>query len=186
MRAIMWNNLRKPLFALSLGLNLAFIAMWLVQLLSPPMGAEDFSRSVVDRAAVASALHREIGVTEEQWKRIEPLLRDFREKAGKQRRKISDLRFQLMDLLAMPKADEAAIRTKQEEILASQRRMQNMVIDHLLREKTILSPEQAKKLIQSLCVQCRHESGMASGKGIGRVLDEKSGVGLDKKKMKSR
>jgi len=175
----MWNNLRKPLFALSVGLNLAFIAMWLVHSLSAPGDAGGLSRLEID-VAVPSALHREIGVTEEQWRMIEPLVLDFREKAGKQRQKISALRGQLLDLLTMPNVDEAAIRKTQEEILAGQRRMQNLVIDHLLKEKEFLSPEQGKRLMQSLCEQCRHDSGMVSGKGFGRVLDEKTGLMSDK------
>jgi len=179
----MWNNLCKPLFALSLGLNLAFIAMWLVHSLSAPGDAGGLSRPEIE-GAVPSAIHREIGVTEEQWQKIEPLVLDFREKAGKQRQKISALRSQLMDLLTISEVDEAAIREKQEEILAGQRRMQNLVIDHLLKEKEILSPEQGKKLMQSLCEQCQHDSGMVSGKGFGRVLDEKTGLMSDKEKTK--
>jgi Spy/CpxP family protein refolding chaperone len=175
----MWNNLRKPLFALSVGLNLAFIAMWLVHSLSAPDDAGGLSRPEIE-GAVPSAIHREIGVTEEQWRKIEPLVLDFREKAGKQRQKISALRGQLMDLLTIPEVDKAAIQEKQEEILEGQRRMQNLVIDHLLKEKELLSPEQGKKLMQSLCEQCRHDSGMVSGKGFGRVLDEKTGLMSDK------
>jgi Spy/CpxP family protein refolding chaperone len=180
----MWNNLRNPLFALSLGLNLAFIAMWLVHSLSAPGDARGLSRSESDNA-VPSALHREIGVSADQWRQIGPLILDFREKAGKQRQKISALRGQLMDLLTMPNVDEAAIRKTQEEILAGQRRMQNLVIDHLLKEKEILSPEQGKRLMQSLCAQCRHDSGMVYRKGFGRVLDEKTGLMSDKEKTKS-
>jgi Spy/CpxP family protein refolding chaperone len=180
----MWNNLRKPLFALSVGLNLAFIAMWLVHSLSAPGDAGGLSRTEFD-SSVPSGLHREIGVTEDQWRKIEPLVLEFREKAGKQRQEISALRGQLMDLLTMPNVDEAAIRKTQEEILAGQRRMQNLVIDHLLKEKEFLSPEQGKRLMQSLCEQCRHDGGMVSGKGFGRVLDEKTGFMSDKEKTKS-
>lgn len=180
----MFNNLYKPLFALSVGLNLAFIAMWLVHALSAPDNMSEPSHSGVN-SSVPSALHREIGVTEEQWQKIQPWVLDFREKAGKQRQKISALRTQLMDLLTMPEEDEAAIRKTQEEILAGQRRMQNLVIDHLLKEKEFLSPEQGKRLMQSLCKQCRQDSGMASGKGFGRVLDEKTGLMSDKEKTES-
>lgn len=180
----MWNKLCNPLFALSVGLNLAFIAMWLVHSLSAPGDAGGLSRPEIE-GAIPSEIHREIGVTEEQWRKIEPLVLDFREKAGKQRQKISALRGQLMDLLTLPKADEVAIREKQEEILAGQRRMQNLVIDHLLKEKELLSPEQGKKLMQTLCEQCRDDSGMVSGKGFGRVLDEKTGLMPNKEKTES-
>lgn len=180
----MWNNLRKPLFALSVGLNLAFVAVWLVHSLSAPGDARGISRSKID-STVPSALHREIGVTKEQWQKIEPLILDFREKASRQRQKISALRGQLMDLLTIPEVDEAAIQEKQEEILAGQRQMQNLVIDHLLKEKEFLSPEQGKRLMQSLCEQWRHASGMVSGKGLRRVLDEKTGLMSDKEKTES-
>jgi len=166
----MWNkNLHKPLFALSVGLNLAFIAMWLVHSLSAPGDAGGLFRPEVD-GAVPSALHREIGVTEEQWQKIEPLVQDFREKAGQQRQRIRALRGQLLDLLTMPETDKAAIREKQEEILAGQRRMQNLVIGHLLKEKALLSPEQGKRLMQTLCEQCRHDGGFSSGDGHARFL----------------
>lgn len=181
----MWNNLRKPLFALSVGLNLAFIAMWLVHSLSAPVNMGDLSPSVID-SAVPSALHREIGVTEEQWQKIEPLVLDFRENASIQRQKISTLRGQLMDLLTMPNVDEAAIRQTQEEILAGQRRMQNLVIDHLLKEREFLSPEQRKRLMQSICEQCQLDSSTIQGKGFGRVLDEKTGLTTDKEKTETR
>ena len=177
----MWDNLRKPLFSLSVGLNLSFIAMWLVHSLSAPGDAGGLPRPKID-VAVPSGLHREIGVTEEQWRKIEPLVLDFRKKASRQRQEISALRGQLMDLLTMPEVDEAAIRKMQEEILAGQRRMQNLVIDHLLKEKEFLSPEQGKRLMQSLCEQCPDDSGMVSGKGFGRVLDEKTGFRSDKEK----
>jgi polyhydroxyalkanoate synthesis regulator phasin len=60
-----------------------------------------------------------------------------------------------------------------------------LVIDHLLKEKEFLSPEQGKRLMQSLCEQCRHDGGMVSGKGLGRVLDEKTELMSDKEKTDS-
>lgn len=165
----MWNTLRKPLLALSLGLNLAFVTVWLIQPMSTPGAAKDLSRTEQD-SAIPSAIHHEIGVTEEQWRKIAPLIQEFREKAAAQRQRISDLRGQLMDLLAMPEVDEAVIREKQEEILAGQRHMQNLVIDHLLKERQVLSPEQTEKFMQSLCEQCRRNGDMPSVHGHSRIL----------------
>ncbi len=177
MKRTMWESLRKPIFALSLGLNLAFGAVWLAH--SPQNrilpGRELDTASAPDK--IYSSLHSEIGVTEEQWERIQPLIQELREKAGKQRREIGSLREQLMELLAAPDVDEAAIRLKQKEILAAQAQIQAMVINHLLKEKDILSPEQSKKLIQSICEQCRRNSAVVSGRGLGRVLDKEAGVG---------
>lgn len=177
----MWKNLSKPLFALSLGLNLAFITMWLIHSLSIPGDPEGLSHPKSE-SAVPSPLHREIGVTEEQWQKIEPLILDFREKASSQRQQISVLRGQLMELLTLPQVEAGAIRRKQEEILAAQRKMQTLVIDHLLKEKELLSPEQGKRLMQSLCQQCQDDSGMVFGRGFGRVFDEKTAFNSDKEK----
>jgi Spy/CpxP family protein refolding chaperone len=189
MRKNMWNHIRKPLLALSLGLNLAFVAIWLTHSIPGWTADKKAAKPLAVHSAVPSPLHREIGVTPEQWEAIEPLLLEFREQAGKQRQIITSLREQLMELLIMPDADETAIRSKQEEILAGQRRMQNLVIDHLLREKALLPPDRAKKLMLSLCDQCR-QGGMVSGKGFGRVLDHSSRDDefdkLDKEKMEQR
>jgi len=157
---------------LSISLNLAFIVVWLIQAfpgwMSPPAGVDGPS----DRTAVPSSLHKELGVSAEQWEKIEPVLRKFRQTAKIQQQEIMTLRSQLLELLAATPADKKAIRAKQEEILAGQRRMQNLVVDHLLKEKEILSPSQAVKLIQTLCDQCRHAEGMGSGHGLGPVLGE--------------
>lgn len=180
----MWNHLRSPLLALSLGLNLAFAAIWLAHAAPDWAAGQTLTKTVADPLAVPSALHREIGVTPEQWQRIEPIIRDFREKAAQHRQTISSLRGQLVDLLRMPVVDEAAVRSKQEEILTGQRRMQDLVIGHLLKEKAMLAPDQAEKLIQSLCEQCRHAGGMVTGKGLGGVLDGHSDDGaVGKEKM---
>ncbi len=167
----MWKRIKNPLLALSLGLNLAFAAVWLIHAF--------FEWNVRHRtadpahAAIPSRIHREIGVTPEQWKTLEPVILSFRKKAQQQRQEILSLRNQLMDLLVMPDSDLAAMQEKQEEILAAQRQMQGLVIDHLIREKALLSPDQAHKLIQSLCEQCRHDGGMGTGKGIGKMLEKR-------------
>jgi Spy/CpxP family protein refolding chaperone len=170
----MWNNLRKPLLALSLGLNAAFIAVWLAHSVPGLITGQRASKEIAEHAAVSSTFHREIGVTPEQWEQIEPYIRQFRENTRGQRQTMGSLRGELLELLAAPVLDEKAIRSKQEEILAGQRRMQNLVIEHLLREREILSPNQVERLMQALCEQCRHQGGMAVGRGLGRVLDEQS------------
>lgn len=171
----MWNTLRQPLLALSVGLNLAFIAVWLIQWLpASDVGDSDPRSAGPVNPSVPSLLHREIGVSAAQWRQIAPLARDFRASARDQRRQIQALRNQLLDLLAMPEVDEAAIAATQEAILTHQRQMQNMVIDHLLMQKRLLSPEQAQRLMRSLREHSRVADGMADGKGLGRVLDEQT------------
>jgi len=52
----------------------------------------------------------------------------------------------LIDLIASDNPDRDAISAKQEEIRAGQQRMQQLVVEHLLAQKEVLTAEQRKKL----------------------------------------
>jgi len=97
MRKIMWNLIRKPLLALSVGLNLAFVAIWLGHSIPAWTTGQKITNTIVGQSSVPSVLHRKIGVTPEQWEQIEPIILDFREKALNQRQMITSLRAQLME-----------------------------------------------------------------------------------------
>ncbi len=185
MKIIMGDRLRGLILALSLSLNLAFIGVWVFHAVPgwkmPLIGSDSQHR----QNTAPRSLHQELGVTPEQWQQIEPLILQFRQATEGQRQEIMTLRKQLLDLLAAPPADEKAIWAKQEEILAGQRQMQNLVLAHLLKEKKILSPDQAVKLVQALCEQCRLEGGILSGHGLERALEKQhSHEGMDTKKKK--
>ncbi|MDD8042940.1 MAG: periplasmic heavy metal sensor [Verrucomicrobiota bacterium] len=172
MMVSLWQQyLRGLLLTLSLGLNLAFVAVWLVQFSANPDEPDESSLSTTN-GPITSLLHREIGVTEDQWREIAPWIEDFLESARARRETIATLRGELMALLTAVEVNEADVRSKQEAILASQRQMQNLVIDHLLKERELLSPEQWRRFMALIRAEIRSDSGMASGKGFGRVLDE--------------
>jgi Spy/CpxP family protein refolding chaperone len=142
------------LLVLSISLNAAFIAFWLAQTM-PGLGkVQQATENSGDNSEGLAALHREIGVSPEQWDRIEPHVRNFRDETEAQLEIMSGLHDQLMALLAAPDLDEAGIREKQEEILAGQRRMQDMVFELLRREKEILTPEQQKDLLTAIHQSC--------------------------------
>lgn len=63
--------------------------------------------------------------------KFKPRLRKFRTSADEISRQISQLRTEIIDLLATPEPDLAAVKAKQDEILAGQRGMQGLVIDQL-------------------------------------------------------
>ena len=90
---------------------------------------------------------------------IEPRLREFRASADEICRQISQLRMEIIDQLAAPNPDLAAIKAKQEEILAGQRRMQGLVIEQLTGEKAVLTAEQQQRLFDML----RSRSGCDRG-----------------------
>jgi Spy/CpxP family protein refolding chaperone len=56
----------------------------------------------------------------------------------------------MIDLIAAAQPDRQAIAAKQEEILAGQRKMQELVIGQLLAEKQVLTPQQQKELFDLL------------------------------------
>ena len=160
----MWNKIRGPLLILSISLNLAVIAVWCIQVIwgqtTVPFAVNKHSDSDL---SIRSALHREIGVSDDQWKQIEPFVLEFRQQSTRQQQKLETLRQQLLGLMAKTPTDEVAIKSKQEEILMAQKQMQNIVIGHLLKEKEILSPSQTKKMIQVIHDQCMHTGDMTSG-----------------------
>ena len=169
----MLKLLRKPLIFFSVGLNVAFLVIWLIRIVPTIPFEERHAENSADSASIPSALHREIGVTPEQWKQLEPYVKQFGENARKQRSTIETLRNQLMKLLAKPDADESAIRAKQEEILSEQHRMQKLVIELLLYEKDILDNEQLMTLIAKIQqYRATMENETAGPPGIGRVLIE--------------
>ncbi|MFZ5766794.1 MAG: Spy/CpxP family protein refolding chaperone [Thermodesulfobacteriota bacterium] len=165
---MIWNRLKKPLLVLSVSLNAAFIAFWLTQAMSGLSIKHKAAENQSGKSMGLSALHQEIGVTPEQWKRIEPHALHFRKETEAQLRILGGLHGQLMELLAAPDLDESAIREKQAEILAGQRRMQDLVFDLLLQEKDILTLAQRRELLQAIhqsCAvakqSCSHENGPA-------------------------
>jgi len=151
---MMWDRLKTPLLALSVCLNAAFFAFWLAQALPGLNTGPDVMEGVVDDIAGLATLHREIGVTPEQWMRIEPYVLHFREESEGQLRILGGLHDQLMDLLAAAEIDEPAIRAKQEEIVAGQRQMQDLVFELLYREKEILTLEQRRELLRAIHQSC--------------------------------
>jgi len=144
------------LVALSLALNVAFVTVWALHALpsltpEPGPAAEE---------GIWCPLHRRLGATETQWRQIAPRLVEFQDAARAVCEDVNRSRAELIDLIAEPEPDLEAIRGKQDEILAGQRRMQGLVIDYLLAEKDALTPEQQRQLFDML----RQQAG-CSGHG---------------------
>ena len=151
----MWNKIRPLLISLSIGLNLAFVVFWAAEALPSHFRAQDQSGH---DERVSCPLHRQLGATEEQWREIEPRVVKFQESArlvcGEARRAQGEM----IDLIAAPEPNREAIRAKQEEIMACQRRMQELVVNHLLNEKTVLTREQQEQLFRMV----RQQAGCAA------------------------
>ena len=170
---MMWKNTSRYLIVASVALNVAFVATWIAY--ATVSHAEPKETGRQERShAIWCPLHRELDVTEKQWAQIEPRLREFQAAAGELSQQTTGLRAQVIELIAAKEPDREAIRAKQDEILATKRRIQDLVAKHLLAEKQNLTPEQQTKLFEML----RNRTSSADGpplsgrtrSGLGSVL----------------
>jgi Spy/CpxP family protein refolding chaperone len=140
----MWGVTKPLLVILSVALNSAFVAAWVAQAL-PSKKCDKTSDC---------ELFRKLGVTDAQLEQIRPRLEKFRDESKSRCQQINRLRRELIDLIASENPDRDLIRAKQMEILDGQQKMQELVVDQLLTEKSVLSEEQLKAffdLIRSRC-----------------------------------
>lgn len=162
-----WNRLRTPLLIFSLGLNIAFIAFWAVRMVG---GLTSPSTDVTtprnhNMTDTLRDIHRELGVNPEQMETLRSQFILFRSEIQKTRDEIEKLHPQMMDLLTAPEVDKDAVRAKREEIFAAQKKMQELVIDHILAEREILTPEQRERFFKMLRSRCLSGGGPMSGFG---------------------
>jgi periplasmic protein CpxP/Spy len=174
----MWRSSKRFLIVASVALNLAFVGVWIAHAIPAGVGGELASSPPATQGRIWCPLHEKLNLSEEQWERIEPRLREFRQSAQSVCQDVSQLRLELVELIAAPTSDLEAIASKQEEIQAGQRKMQGLVIDHLLAEKEVLTPEQRERLFTMIREQSGCDRGgpmMMSGRqqsGVGRMLRE--------------
>ena len=170
---MMWKRTTSYLIVASVALNLAFVAMWIAYA-SPSQAHPKETGRRETRHAIWCPLHRELGVTAEQWAQIEPRLREFQAAVRELRQEVNAKRSEVIDLIAAEEPDRATIREKQDEILATKRSIQGLVAEHLLAEKRILTPDQQTKVFEMLrnrtsCADGPPMSGRP-GAGLGPVL----------------
>lgn len=152
----MWKKMKPFLIVASVALNVAFVAMWIIH--AAPLQAhpgETGDRET--QPTIWCPLHQELGVTEEQWAQIETRLREFQAAVGELRQQAGAMRSQVIDLIAAEEPDIEAIRARQDKMLATKRSIQGLVVDHLLAEKGVLTPEQQQRLF----VMLRNRTGCA-------------------------
>jgi Spy/CpxP family protein refolding chaperone len=89
-----------------------------------------------------------IDLTDEQQQQVEDIRRDFLPKVEGIRQSLRDNRLRLNDLLFAEPPDMKAIADKSDEISALQATLEREVIDHILQEKELLSPDQKREFYQ--------------------------------------
>jgi len=169
----MGSKLKPLLILLSVALNGAFAVTWLCQIATggaacPELPAEE------------CPLARQLGASPSQWQQLEPHLTAFCRAAQGLCRQINRQQRELIDLLAADPPDRAAIRGKQEEILAGQRQMQELVVEHLLAQKALLTPQQQRTFFDLIRLRCGcteddAKSGGEEGPGCSRGESPRDG-----------
>ena len=157
----MGKNIRLLLVVLSIALNIAFFGTWVWHGLAESKARDAQLEEPGTGCAASCALHRRLNVDDAQWRKIEPHFAEFHQGSQEVCRTMHRLRRELIDLLAAPNPDREVIRQKQEEILAGHRRIQELVVDQLLREREVLTAEQQEKLFNLL-----REGGACAGAAV--------------------
>ena len=164
------------LIALSVGLNIAFIAGWAM---SNWPAWQRWRGSAQGPSASSSSneiwhpMHRRLGIGRGRWQRLEPKVHRFYEDIQPIQRRINERRRELIDLLSKPRPDHEAIETKQQQILDEQARMQDRVVQQLLTEKQALTEPQQRQLFNLLRDHARRPSGRGFGPPQGRPHHER-------------
>ena len=154
------------LLLFSVAMNVAFVSVWAVGALEARRPADTGE----EQHEVWCPLHRELEVTPAQWRELEPEVRAFHERTDAVREELVQLRGELIDLFAADEPDRNAIAAKQENIRTRQGRMQDIVSEHLLTQKDILTSEQEEELFEMM-----HERNAAARPGRMRGL---TGAGM--------
>jgi Spy/CpxP family protein refolding chaperone len=164
----MWKKTRLYLIVASVALNMAFVATWIAR------GAVTRFDRLDTAHTIWCPLHRELGVTIDQWSRIEPRLQGFQAAVRELCQETTRTRAEVISLISAEQPDRRIIRAKQDEILATKRRIQQLVVEHLLAEKEDLTAEQQEKLFAMLLFHTKCADGPPlsgrSDNGLAPVL----------------
>jgi len=148
------------IFVASLALNIAFVASWAGYRLSEGLANDEGEVLQYDEQdEIWCPLHRSLNVGPQQWQRIEPHLLEFRNESQNICEQVNEKRSEMIDILSSPDPDRQAIADKQKEILAAQQKMQQLVIEHLLFEKSVLNSQQQKEFFGLFRQRCRFGPG---------------------------
>ena len=145
----MWNNIKRFLIVASVTLNIAFAGVWIAHSAPRWHGIKKRQTPPATTVQIWCPLHEQLDVSDRAMDEDRAAVEKFRDSAQSVSKQIGRFRSEVLDLIAMPAPDREAIAAKQEEIRACQRKMQDMVVDHLLAEKEILTAEQ-----ENNCLPC--------------------------------
>lgn len=154
----MTNTTKYALIILSVSINVAFAGVWAVSVLPSWLsektpgadGSLDASASGAVSAPEEKPFYRRLGVEGQQWQRLRRRHLNFRKKIHDLKEDMREKRRHLFQLLRAPEPDREAIEALQADIWEQQKRIQQLVIDQILEEKKVLTPEQERALFKAM------------------------------------
>lgn len=150
------------LLVLSVAFNIGLVGSWAGRAAIEHWRNE---RSRTER--VWCPLHRNLGVSEEQWAAMEPELLEFRRSSQALCSEIRRRQAELIDMIAEGDPDPGTLAARQKEILGRQQQLQMLIIKHLLAEKEVLSPEQQSALFSLMRRRCGCAGAGSDCEGCG-------------------
>lgn len=102
---------------------------------------------ICDRQVPCEYLCEQLSLSDSQKQKMEMFGKAFDEKTDKKRKTLSYQRNELVELLNQPSPDHQKIDSLINQIGIAQAELEKEVIDHILQEKEILTPEQQKKFL---------------------------------------
>lgn len=159
----------------SLALNIAFAASWAGSQFAGRFESRQVETWQPDpEKEIWCPLHRKLSVTKEQWLEIEPQLKEFQKQASLLANELKDARDQMIELLEDEQTDKQKVEQQQRKILAGHRKMQDLVLEHIIAEKAVLNKAQQSAFFEILRnnIQCPGPMKVPSGAkgGMGTFL----------------
>jgi hypothetical protein len=146
------------LIACSLAFNAAVIGMWLTHSIPrhfPKCGRYE-AHGCEGMACPMQAL---LGVSDSVWAPIKPQISEYRKSAQEISMTVAATRASLLNELEKEPPDTAVLKALRGRILSGQEKMQELSANHILLEKSMLSPDQRHRFFRAL----RSSSGCMEG-----------------------
>ncbi|HMA65518.1 MAG: Spy/CpxP family protein refolding chaperone [Fibrobacterota bacterium] len=159
-------------------LNLTIISIWAYHKITVGTSfSKSTNKPAVDLSAPC-ALHRSVGVTDSQWKKIRVSLSAFSDSSSRITDSIDTYRYMLIDILSKEHIDTTELNRIQEHILDFQRNLQHQVISYMQKEKDVLTHEQKVQFYSAIRARwfssgnraCFSDTMNSSGSRCGRHL----------------
>lgn len=145
----MWRKIQPIVLILSLAMNVGIASAWIAGVVRVKATTACRVEGARD-ANIWCPLHRRLGVSEAQWREIEPRMLAFHDSTRAVCRRMQTLRDEVVDLLGADNPERAEIESRQQDIAALQQHMQRLTLRHLLREKENLTPGQWENLLEMM------------------------------------